>query len=365
MGKSHGIDALSPSEGSLEDFMEERFGGRFLGGDLIPNSTPPEVNGDELAREKRESTIKDLRRTLEEQVFTDENGFYSRTVEIDTDALRAALALLESTAEDLLDSDAGLALAHGAWNEGATAWRHYANSSQPAPQPVSPYSEPLLKRINQRKFGPEARPAAISRKFQADREALEAKVAEVIDRLPVSLEEFDGLFELMDKLSDGNGSAAGQEHFARFGRNFGEGTEVLYGARADGMGNADNVWVVVSENDELRALWTFYDHDVAMGSYPTDPLERFGHHQNVYGGIYSDFLSLIEGSGLTTYELNALEDPNGIYPPIYPATVALFLENGVWKPLEGYIETSVALGTDGGIDYVFDETWYEDDEEDD
>lgn len=365
MGTSHGIDGLSASGNALEGFTEEPFGGRFVGNDRVHRAGPPKIDSDELAREKREATISELRRILEDQVFTDENGFYSRTVEIDTDTLREALALLESTAEDLLDSDAGLALAHGAWNEGATAWRHYANGPQPASKPVSPYSEPLLKRINQRKFGPEARPAAISRKFQADREALEAKVEEVIDRLPVSLEEFEATFESMDNHSQGNGPTAGQEHFARIGKSFGRNMEVLYGTRSDGMGNADNVWVVVGENGDLRALWTFYDHDVAMGSYPSDPLDRFGHHQNVYGGIYSDFLSLVEGSELSTYELNGLTDPSEIYPPIYPATVALFLENGIWRPLEGYIETSVALGTDGGIDYVFDEEWYEDEEDDD
>lgn len=181
-----------------------------------------------------------------------------------------------------------------------------------------------------------------------------AKIARVAERLPVSIRGFLETFELMDELSAGNGSEQGQKFFSKLG--------VLYGARSDGMGSADNVWVIPGENGDLRALWTFYDHDEAMVHYHPDHAESFGLQQNLYGGIPSDFLDLIQDQDLETYELRLLRDPEGNYPPIYGATVALLLENGVWRGLSGYLKTSSVLGTDGGLGYIFDGDCYEDGE---
>lgn len=105
---------------------------------------------EDIRKTRRDATVNEVRRVLAEHVVEDSSGFYSREVEIGTDVLRDVLALLEASAEDLLDSDAGLALANTAWKEGARDWKHYANGEQPAPKPFSPYSIPLLKRINAR-----------------------------------------------------------------------------------------------------------------------------------------------------------------------------------------------------------------------
>lgn len=310
---------------------------------------------EDIRKTRRDTTVDEVRRVLAEHVVEDSNGFYSREVEIETDVLRDVLALLEASAEDLLDSDAGLALANAAWNEGARDWKRYANGAQPAPKPFSPYSIPLLKRINARKLEPQRVfdtadvPGTAS--FYGDlTDETTAKVARIADRLPLSIEGFQYIFDRMDEFSSGNGSEQGQEFFGRGG--------VLYGTRSDGMGSADNVWVIPGRNGDLRALWTFYDHDEAMAHYHPDNPESFGLQQNVYGGIPSDFLDLIQDRDLETYELKLIRDPENSYPPIYRATVALLLEDGVWRGLPGYLETSLTLDTDGGVGYIFDEDWY-------
>lgn len=71
------------------------------------------------------------------------------------DAVLSSLALEpvaheEPSAEELLDTRAGLALANAAWGEGAAHWKR-AQEVQDAGEgwhkPVSPYSAPLLARI--------------------------------------------------------------------------------------------------------------------------------------------------------------------------------------------------------------------------
>ncbi len=99
----------------------------------------------------RKATIAAVERVLAEHVVEDEASYYSRWVEIETDVLQDVLTLLTAPAEDLLESDAGLALANAAWREGAAAWRRYSFVEGPASPPVSPYSAPLLRRIKERK----------------------------------------------------------------------------------------------------------------------------------------------------------------------------------------------------------------------
>lgn len=98
----------------------------------------------------RKAIIAEVRRVLDEHVVEDENGFYSTWVELKTNVLQDVLTLLTAPAEDLLESDAGLALANAAWGEGAAAWRRYSFVEGPASPPVSPYSAPLLRRIRER-----------------------------------------------------------------------------------------------------------------------------------------------------------------------------------------------------------------------
>lgn len=100
----------------------------------------------------RASVIAEISRVIREELVEKEgDDRYSRWLEVDTDVLQDALTLLQASAEDLLATDAGLALANAAWQEGAAARYRYEQMDFTGDRPDSPYSAPLLARIKARR----------------------------------------------------------------------------------------------------------------------------------------------------------------------------------------------------------------------
>lgn len=185
--------------------------------------------------------------------------------------------------------------------------------------------------------------------------ALELKVQQVAERLPTDLDGFRKVFERMNYYTDGSGPDEIQDDLDSSGYK-----HVLYGCRADGSGNSDSVWVIPANEaagQDLRALWTYYDNESALGFYSADKSEAYDQQISLYAGIPNEFLPLLENRVPKTPELLHIADPN-TEDHIYYASVALLLENGEWKALPGYLQLAVSLSDDGGLNSIFDEKRY-------
>lgn len=185
--------------------------------------------------------------------------------------------------------------------------------------------------------------------------ALELKVQKVAERLPTDLEGFRQVFEKMNYYSNGSGPDEIQDDLVAHGYG-----NILYGCMADGSGNSDSVWVIPANEAEdkgLRALWTFYDNESPLGFYSADKTEAYDQQISLYAGIPDDFLPFLENRAPETAELLHIKDRNSS-DQIYYASVALVLEDGVWRGLPGYLQLAVSLSDDGGLNYIFDEKRY-------